>query len=189
MYCASSLAVTPPETSVPRFRPPMSVRRRNGVKACLPFSRSCALPIAYRSSCCSSSTTQFTLANRPSKLLPCPTTGRRCIGNAAWIPHVRLILAAPAVHCTCHGYIAHASTLLLLLSIWSWRYIEHLVNTQLHRYSLEHVVKQMRKLRWEEEDVQGWVLNVLLDCACVKYALTSKAEGTPRQGVTVVVRP
>ena len=62
------------------------------------------------------------------------------------------------------------------------------MNTQLHRYSLEHVVKQMRKLRWEEEDVQGWVLNVLLDCACVKYALTSKAESTPRQGVKVVLR-
>ncbi|KAL3931924.1 MAG: hypothetical protein SGPRY_000918 [Prymnesium sp.] len=49
------------------------------------------------------------------------------------------------------------------------QYVIWLLHSHLSRTTVERVVKQLRKLEWEDEEVCDWVHHALLDCASVKY--------------------
>ena len=49
------------------------------------------------------------------------------------------------------------------------RYIIWLLHHHLGKNTVEKVIKQLRKLRWDDPDVREWVHQALIDCASVKY--------------------
>jgi regulator of nonsense transcripts 2 len=49
------------------------------------------------------------------------------------------------------------------------RYVIWLLHHHLTKNTVEKVIKQLRKLHWDDAELREWVHRALIDCASVKY--------------------